>query len=179
MEHWNVLVTFTPGAGNRQRLVDALAPHGQFRTTPYRGVLIGRIDDAPAFLEGLRAAREAREAWAELLARAIPLERTFGFRPETLSAQLQEAVSQFAETLSGSFHVRLERRGLAGRVATREIEHAVADRLYELALQRGVTLRTDFTDPDFLVAAETVGNACGVALIRRETRMRYPFVAPR
>ncbi|TAK42044.1 MAG: hypothetical protein EPO27_17860 [Betaproteobacteria bacterium] len=179
MGDWNVLVTFAPGARNRRRLCDALEPRCRFRATPYRGVLIGRIDDAPAFLEGLRTARERHEPWAELVARAIPLEQTFDFSPETLAAQLQEAVTRFADALCGSFHVRLERRGLAGRVATRAIERAVADHLYTLAAQRGVALRTDFADPDYLVAAETVGNACGVALIRRETRLRYPFVAPR
>jgi tRNA(Ser,Leu) C12 N-acetylase TAN1 len=75
--------------------------------------------------------------------------------------------------------VRLERRGHAGEIATPEVERAVADHLFTLAAARGLQLRTDFTDPDYIVVAETLGDECGVALITRAMRTRYPFVHTR
>jgi hypothetical protein len=40
-------------------------------------------------------------------------------------------------------------------------------------------MRTAFDHPDFIVAAETVGHDCGVALLPRDLRTRYPFVGTR
>lgn len=174
-----MLVTFVPGPGNWPRLRGALSRFGRFRATPFRGVCVGRVEDPWSFLEALRAAREAQAPWTRALARAIPISCSFEFAPETLAAQLCEAVADFAACMQGSFHVRLERRGLSGVVDSPAIERAVADHLYDFVASRGLRLRTDFEDPDWLVAAETVGNECGVALISREMRLRFPFVQPR
>lgn len=51
--------------------------------------------------------------------------------------------------------------------------------MHELAEQVGLAMRTEFADPDFMIAAETLGTECGVALIRRALRERYPFVQVR
>ena len=57
--------------------------------------------------------RENGEPWVAYLGRAIPIEQTFTFRPETLTEQLKEAVTPFAARMAeGAFYVRLERRGL-------------------------------------------------------------------
>jgi tRNA(Ser,Leu) C12 N-acetylase TAN1 len=40
-------------------------------------------------------------------------------------------------------------------------------------------MRTEFADPDFVIAAETLGTECGVTLIPRALRERYPFVQVR
>jgi hypothetical protein len=69
--------------------------------------------------------------------------------------------------------------GLAGRIPTQEIERAVADHLFTLAHAHGTHLETDFEDPDCVVAAETIGDQCGVALITRELSSRYRFVQAR
>ena len=37
----------------------------------------------------------------------------------------------------------------------------------------------DFKVADYIVAAETVGHECGVALLTRDLRQRYPFVLTR
>lgn len=179
MTDWNVLVTYLPGRGNWPRLRGALSRFGHFWATPFRGVCLGRVEDARAFLEALREALEAKAPWTRALARAIPVERSFSFSAESLGAQLCEAVAGFGTRIEGSFYVRLERRGLPGAVDSPAIERAVADHLYDVAAGRGVTLRTDFEDPDWLVIAETVGNACGVALVPRAMRERYPFAQPR
>jgi len=37
-------------------------------------------------------------------------------------------------------------------------------------------MTTEFADPDFVIAAETLGEECGIALLPRALRERYPFV---
>jgi hypothetical protein len=44
---------------------------------------------------------------------------------------------------------------------------------------RTAALHTSFSDPDTVLVAETVGEECGVALLQRALRERYPFVAAR
>jgi tRNA(Ser,Leu) C12 N-acetylase TAN1 len=107
----------------------------------------------------------------------IPVERTFSFAPELFTAQIAEAVTPFVQHMRrGTFHVRIERRGLAGKIPTQEIERAVADHLVSLARAHAIQLETDFEAPDFVVAVETIGDQCGVAPITREISGRFPFV---
>jgi hypothetical protein len=178
VKDWNVIVTVVPGPHHAHDLLGALSGRGRFAFSDFKDVLLGQVGDVPAFLAGLLEAGAAGARWVANLARVIPVEQRFHFAPESLEPQLKQAAAALLERVpaGGSFHVRLERRGLAGQVATQEIERAVAEHLFELAAARGIALRTDFQDPDFVVAAETVGEECGVALVTRELRSRYPFV---
>jgi tRNA(Ser,Leu) C12 N-acetylase TAN1 len=76
----------------------------------------------------------------------------------------------------GTFHIRLERRGYEGRVISPEVEERLGDYVKHVAMQQGKRLQVSFHDSDYVVVAETVGSRCGVALITRELRARYPFV---
>ncbi|MCX7892693.1 MAG: THUMP domain-containing protein [Burkholderiales bacterium] len=174
---WNAIVTVTPGPHHERDALGALARFGRFHRTAFKGVCAGRVEDPVAFLEAIRAAREAGEPWAGEIGRVIPVERTFAFTPESFADELKAAVAPFAERLaSGTFCVRVERRGMAGALDTPRIEREVADHIAALAEARGVLLRTALEDPDFLIAAETLGGECGVMLIPRALRSRYPFL---
>jgi len=180
VKDWNVIVTAVPGPAHVRDLLAGLRRFGRFGTTSFKDVMIGEVQDPDVLLEALARARKEGVPWAAMLGRVIPVEARFRFTVETLTAQLQDAVAGMLERLSGgSFHVRLERRGHAGEIPTPEVERAVADHIFTLAQARGMPLRTDFTDPDFIVVAETLGDECGVALITREMRSCYPFVHTR
>jgi tRNA(Ser,Leu) C12 N-acetylase TAN1 len=177
---WNILVTAQPGPQHTRPLLAGLRHYGEFHRTEFRDVCIGSVDDVGRFLEGVLAAAEAHAGWTRHLSRVIPVERTFQFTPETLVALLKDAVTPFAERIdAGSLYVRVERRGLMGRVSSTEVERAVADHVFELAGRRGKALRTSFADPDWILVAETIGERCGVAFLPREMRRRYSFVQPR
>ena len=177
MRQWNLIVTIVPGPRHVRDTLAQLRRLGEFTPSSFKDVCTGQVPDVTRFLEVVRAARDAGERWAHLIARVIPVERTFTFTPESLTELIKGAVAPFVEHMrSGTFHVRIERRGLAGRIATQEIERAVADHLFSLAQAHAMQLETDFEAPDFVVAAETLGDQCGVALITRETSSRYPFV---
>jgi hypothetical protein len=140
-------------------------------------VLIGRVEDVPQFLEAVRQAGAQGMKWVEDLARILPVEQLFHFTPETFEAQLKAAVAPFVERMAGgTFYVRLERRGFKGRIISPEVERALDAYLINLAAEHGKTLQVSFADADYVVAAETVSTMCGVALLTRELRTRYPFV---
>jgi tRNA(Ser,Leu) C12 N-acetylase TAN1 len=177
MKDWNVLVTAQPGQQHTRPLLNGLRQYGEFHRTEFRDVCIGRVADVTAFLDGVLAASEAHAGWTRHLSRVIPVEQVFHFTPETLVARLQDAVTPFAERIdAGSLYVRVERRGLMGRVSSAEVERAVADHVFDIAERRGKALRASFDDPDFILVAETVGERCGLAFLTREMRGRYPFV---
>lgn len=178
--NWNIIVTSLPGSGCEYRLLHELRAMGKFHMTEFKDVCLGYVEDVTNFLEAIRQAAEEGAPWVKDMGRVIPVEKTFHFTPETLAEQLKEAVTPYVGRISGwTFHVRLERRGLIGQVISPEVERSVADHLFALAEKEGRQLTASFEDADYIVAAETVGHECGVALLARDLRQRYPFVKTR
>ncbi len=178
--NWNMVVTSLPGPGREHRLLHELGSMGEFHMTQFKDVCVGYVEDVTNFLEAIRQAEKEGAPWVEDLGRVIPIEQIFHFTPETLAEQLKEAVTPLARRISGgTFYVRLERRGLIGQVMSPDVERSVADHILALAEREGRQLRTSFEDADYIVAAETVGHECGVALLTRDLRQRYPFVQTR
>jgi adenylyl- and sulfurtransferase ThiI len=62
-----------------------------------------------------------------------------------------------ARMTEGTFHVRLERRGLLGQVMSQEVERQVGEHLQALAEAAGKRLQVSFTNADYVVAVETIG----------------------
>lgn len=174
---WNVIVTVLAGPGHQKTLLQGLKAHGEFHATDFKYVCHGRVADVAGFLEAVWAAQQAQAGWTQYLARLIPVELTFHFNADDFVERLKSAVQPFAQRMgSGRFFVRVERRGMLGRVHSQEAERAVADHLINLAAARGARLTTDFADPDWIVACETLGAKAGVALLDRTMRLRYPFL---
>ena len=172
---WNVLAT----AKNleQRHLARRLKRFGDFRWAPYLGLLIGRVQDHQAFFDQLLRCEENRPGFLFPLARLVPLDRTFIFSTDTLVPMLKSEVLGYADQIgSGSFHVRVERRGHKDEIHSRQIEQALADALIESLSKRGHTPHVEYHDPDAIIAIEIVGNECGVGLITKSLRERYPFV---
>jgi len=179
VKNWNVVITVAAGPGHESRVLRQLRRLGDFEPTEFKYVCLGHIEDATWFLETLRTGRKNDEPWLADLARAIPVEQTFSFSPKTLTEQLKQGVVPFAVRMTeGTFYVRVERRGLLGQVMSQEVERQVGEHLQTLAEEAGKQLRVSFADPDYVVAAETVGTQCGIALFDRAFRARFPFVLP-
>lgn len=174
---WNVIVTVQAGPGHQKGLLQGLKGHGEFHATDFKYVCYGRVADLPGFLEAVRAAQQAEEGWTQYLARLVPVEQTFRFVADDFVERFKAAVTPFAQRMgTGRFFVRVERRGMLGRLHSQEAERAVADHLIDLLASRGARLTTDFADPDWIVACETLGAEAGVALLDRAMRLRYPFL---
>jgi len=150
---------------------------GDFWWTPFLGLLVGRVEDHEAFCEQLHRSEEERPGFLRPLARLVPIDRTFAFRVEDLTAQLERAVLAYADRIdSGSFYVRIERRGHAGAIHSQPLEQELDRTLLVQLRAQGATPFIDFKDPDAIVAVELIGDECGVGLITRTMRERFPFV---
>jgi tRNA(Ser,Leu) C12 N-acetylase TAN1 len=174
---WNIIATVTSGPGHERRLLEGLGQFGEFHASSFKEVCCGRVHDVNTFLDAIRRVGEEDRPWVRFLARVIPLERNFRFEAKDFAERLKESIIPFAGRMgSGSFFVRVERRGMQGRVHSQDVERAAADHLIGLLEARGERLTTDFEDPDWIVVCETLGAQAGVALLDREMRRRYPFV---
>lgn len=175
MKDWNVLITTQPR--RECEVLSALNRLGVFTRPEFKGVLIGRVVEVGRFLEEIHRAREEHAVWRQYLLRVLPVEQTFLFTLQTFEERLKEAVTPFIQRMvDGTFYVRLERRGYKGQIISPDVERRLGDYVRRVATQQGKTLRVSFPDSDYVVMAETVGSMCGVALLTRELRARYPFV---
>jgi tRNA(Ser,Leu) C12 N-acetylase TAN1 len=135
------------------------------------------VEDRQAFLEAVRGERERRLTAFQDLGRIIPVDRVFLFTPENFLARLQAAVLPYLDLLAGRrFYVRLERRGHKGEIVSPEAERAVDAFIEEQLEARQASGKIDFTEPDAVVAVETIGDRAGVGLLTREVMGRYDFV---
>ena len=175
MVTWNLLVT---AKDHEQRhLARKLKRLGDFRWSPYLGVLIGRVEDHQAFFEQLRRNEDIDPGFLLPLARIVPLDTTVTIDAASLLPTLKAEVLRYADRIgNGSFYVRVERRGHKGEIHGQHIEQELAHALLDWLTQQGCTPRVDFQNPDVTVAIEIVGNECGIGMITKSLRERYPFV---
>ncbi len=172
---WNVLAT----ARNHQQrhLARPLKRFGDFWWSRYPGLLLGRVEDHEAFFTQLMQGDASEPGFLAPVARVIPITQTFAFTPETLLAQLREAVHTWAAQIdSRTFHVRCERRGHSGLLHGHDLERALDESLRDDLEARGHQPRLDFKDPEIVIAVELVDRVCGLGLITKALRTQFPFV---
>ena len=178
MPGFDVLATSLEG--RRDALLVALRRLGRFRPGGYRNVVVGSVDDPAAFLDRVADGLARDALLPTALARLLPIEHTLRFTVETALDALAAAAEPLVDGLVGdAFFVRVERRGLKGRLHTPTLERDLADRVWRMIEARGRTPRVDFGDPDGVLVVETLGDQAGLALLPRALRERYPFVRVR
>jgi tRNA(Ser,Leu) C12 N-acetylase TAN1 len=176
MWEFNLVVTMA-SEGRFRQLVSDLEPYGEFHKTEFLGVLLGRVEDPAAFLQRVHSEKEKSVIAFQDLARVIPVERTFTFHLEEFLDRAQEAIRPYIALLAGRrFYVRLERRGMKGRLVSPEAERALDAFIAEELIRQGQSTQVDFEHPDAVVVLETIGDRCGVGLLSRELMERYDFV---
>jgi tRNA(Ser,Leu) C12 N-acetylase TAN1 len=163
--------------GRRDALLVALRRLGRFRPGGYRNVVVGSVEDRVAFLDRVTDALARDPLLPTALARLLPIDDTLRFTLETALDDLAAAAEPLVERLDGNaFFVRVERRGLKGRLHTPTLERDLADRVWRMLEGRGRAPRVDFRDPDGALVVETLGDQAGIVLLPRALRARYPFV---
>ena len=171
---WNLVVTAR--SGRRHDLVHALRPIVKLRRAGFPDVSIGRAADVEACLTAI-GARADRMLATEVLARVVPVTRTFLVDPAALETQLLAEMAGAADALVGrSFHVRVERRGQKAVARSDLLERRLGTALVDALRARGADPRVTFDDPDAIVAVELIGAMCGVGVVDRDLRRRFPFV---
>jgi tRNA(Ser,Leu) C12 N-acetylase TAN1 len=174
MKPWNVLVTSL--LGQEREVYRELKLAGDFRQSDFKDVFIGWTEDMEAFLGAVLANTFLRAR----IGKVVPIEQTFAFHAADFEEKLESALLAYLPRLAGSrFHVRMERRGFKGRLNSLDIEQEMDRLLKERLHGAGKGGEIDFGDPDHILVAETVAAWCGVSLIAREMKERYPFIKVR
>jgi tRNA(Ser,Leu) C12 N-acetylase TAN1 len=175
---WNVLATSLEG--RRDALLIALRRLGRFRPGGYRNVVVGTVDDRDGFLAAVRDALATDPLLPTALARLIPIEVTLRFDPTApVDAVVSAAEPLVPRLAGGSFFVRLERRGLKGRVHSPSVERAIGDAVWRKLAEAGHVPKVEFADPDAVLVVETLGDQAGLAVVDRALRETFPFVKVR
>lgn len=177
MKDWNVVVTVYDARG-RRAAKRALRVFGSVRSTDFFNVLAMRVADVGSFVEDFATHVDEDKALLNDIARLLPAQNTFDFATvEEFESKARDIVLAWSRELVGkTFHVRLNRRGLKGVLASQEEERFLDEAILARTTELGQTARVTFTDPDYVIDVETVGNRAGVSLWSREELGRYPFL---
>ena len=176
---WTVLVTAVEG--QRETLLRALRPLARFRRGGYPNVAVASVDDRPAFLDALRGAIDANPDLRLSLGKVVPIDVALRFPgPEGFVDAGMVTLEPHRERLRGrSFFVRVSRRGFRHALVTSDAEREIGARLSAWLEAQGDRPTVRFTDPDVIVAIETIRDEAGIGLLTRELRTAYPFVRVR
>jgi len=172
---WNVLATALEG--RRDALLIALRRLGRFRPGGYRNVVVGLVEDPEVFLRSVRQALASDPLLPTALARVVPIEQVVRIEASSAVDTLAAAATSLVARLAGgSFFVRLERRGLKGKLHSPTVERELGDRIWRALEAGGNVPRVDFRDPDAVLVVETLGDQAGLGVISRRLGQEYPFV---
>ena len=164
MRDWNVVITVYQD-GFRQAL-RALKEFGPVERSPYHNVLVMRVEDATALLATIEEKTERSTALYDAISRVAPAMHTVEFQSvEELREKLKSILLEWLPRLKGSsIHVRLHRRGDRHELRTADAERLFDDFLLDATTAVGEPCKISFTDPDAVIAIDTVDDRAGVGL---------------
>lgn len=158
--------------GFENRVLEEIENLGSFKSTGFKGVLIGEIADLEAFLNSLEGKPFIQ------VSRVVPYEDSFYFKPEKLSEILRDRVEKYTDRFETgkTFCVRMVRRGLKGKISSRDIEREIGGYIQTFLEEKGKEPKVNLEDPDKVIIIETLGNLCLIGLISKELRQKHPLV---
>jgi tRNA(Ser,Leu) C12 N-acetylase TAN1 len=117
-------------------------------------------------LEAIERKTEENTALYDAISRIAPAMRTVEFHSmEEFSERLKPVLLEWLPRLTGSsLHVRLHRRGDRHDLPTPDAERSFDDFLLAATGAAGAPCKISFTDPDAVIAIDTVDDRAGVAL---------------
>jgi len=177
MKDWNVVITVNDSDSFRKARRD-FQRFGDVAPTDYHNVLVLRVPDVSKFAEHLSSIIETDKSLLNRVSRVAPAGCAFDFlTAEEFKIKARTIVLGWASPLCGcSFHVRMHRRGLKSELPSPSVEQFLDDAVLSAASQRGAPSRIDFSDPDYVIDVETVGNRAGLTLWSRNDLRRLPFL---
>ncbi len=177
MHDWNVVATVHEGGFNEA--LRMLRRFGAAERTDFFNILVMRTHEEPLKLLGdLQGEAEHDPESISCLARVMPVVETFVFQtPAEFDEKARLAVCAWIPALAGKgFHLRMHRRGFKGKLSSMDEEKFLDTYLLEALEMAGTPGHITFTDPDAVIALETVGPRAGLSLWTREELRRYPLL---
>ena len=178
MKDWNVVISVYQDGF--RRALRALKEFGPVERSPYHNVLLMRVEYPTALLETIERKTEENTALYDAISRVAPAMRTVEFHSvEEFREKLKPILLEWLPRLTGSsFHVRLHRRGDKHDLRTPDTERLFDDLLLDAAVAAGAPCKISFTDPDAVIAIDTVDDRAGIGLWTREDLARHRLLRP-
>ncbi len=175
MKEWNILVA--THRGQEKKSLRFLSQHGEFKSSGFKDVLQGHVEDLNLFLDKLELMRQENPGQIRFLSQIVPLERTFYFKLPDFMDKLKETISSYAEKVEDKkFYVRVKRRGHKGEISSQEIEKEIAGVVIENLEKVGKHAHVNFGDPDVIIVVEMIADWAGVTSITREMKETYSLL---
>ena len=178
MKDWNAVISIYQD-GFRCAL-RSLREFGRIDRSPYHNVLVMRVEDPVALLEAIERRTETSTALYDAISRVAPAQRGFDFHSaQELDEQATSIFVEWLPRLAGqSFHVRFHRRGPHPDLKTPEVERRLDDAVLDASSRAGTPATLSFTDPDAVIAIDTIDDRAGVALWTRQDLARHRLLRP-
>jgi tRNA(Ser,Leu) C12 N-acetylase TAN1 len=178
VKDWNVVITVYQDGF--RRALRALKECGPAERSPYHNVLLMKVDDPVALVEAIERKTKESTALYDAISRVAPAMRTIEFHSvEEFVEKLKPILLEWLPRLSGnSLHVRLHRRGDGHCLRTPDVERLCDDLLLKATATESAPCRISFTDPDAIIAIDTVDERAGVGLWTREDLARHRLLRP-
>jgi len=175
---WNVVVSVYQEGFTRA--LRALQKLGVAERSPYHNVLVMKVEDPVVLLDAIEKRTEENPALYDAISRVAPAMRNFDFLSEAeFVEKAQSIIREWLPRLAGrSLHVRLRRRGTKHDLQTQETERLFDDAIVDATTKAGMPGKISFTDPDVVIAIDTVDNRAGLGLWTREELARYHVLRP-
>ena len=177
MHDWNVVATVHEGGFNKALRI--LKRFGAVERTDFFNILVMRTGEEPLkLMDELLVETERDPQSVSCLARVMPVVQTFVFQtPAEFDEKARLAVCAWIPALAGKgFHLRMHRRGFKGKLSSMDEEKFLDTYLLEALETAGTPGRITFSDPDAVIALETIGPRAGLSFWRREELSRYPLL---
>ena len=178
MKDWNLVVTiFQDGF---RRALRALRALGAIERTPYHNVLAMKVDDPVKVLEAIESKTQESTALYDAISRVSPALYSFDFQStEEFLEKAKTLLAEWSPRLAGrSFHVRLHRRGPKHDLGTQETEHSLNEVVLDATTRFGTPGKLSFTNPDAVIAIDTIDDRAGVALWTSDDLYRHRLLRP-
>ena len=160
MEDWNVIITVFQGGYRRAlRVMRQLDP---VERSPYHNVLVMKVDDSAALLSAVEIRTRESPALYDTISRVAPAQRTFDFRTcDELLTRAKSVNSEWSPRLAGCRCYARPHLVECGTTFPLRKWNAVS-------IGIGGPASIAFTDPDAIVAVDTIDNRAGLALWTRD-----------
>ena len=178
MKDWNVVISVFQGGF--RRALQALRDLGPIDRSPYHNVLVMKADNPIALLEAVEKRTDEDPELYDAISRVAPATHNVDFVSEDeFGERAKSIIREWLPRLAGrSFHVRLHRRGTKHDLRTQEAERLFDDAILNGTAKAGMPGKISFTDPDVVIAIDTIDDRAGLAMWTREELAHYHILRP-
>lgn len=162
-------VLLTSRRGEEKYLLDDLKNLGEFKSSEFRDVVVGSVEDKSTFLSELNSGAFPS------MSRVVPIEKSLRWSGKDFEEELSRAIKPYATRIESgeSFKINFTRRGLQDRISSQEIEKRMGSVIWEELEREGKEPKVDLEDPDKTIVIESLGKLFLLGFLTDEMKKKY------